>query len=75
MMLRADWAGGDEARFRFEERRAALLELPLHALVGAAEALEICRWECTVIDRAALEIANRLAAACIDVDPRVRRLH
>jgi hypothetical protein len=55
-------------------RRDALLELPLDALVSAAEALEICRWECMLIDRAAVEIAERLAAERVDVDPALRRL-
>jgi hypothetical protein len=75
MTLLGDWIGGDEQRSNFEARRAALLELPLDALVGAAQALEVCRWECTVIDRAALEIADRLATACIHVDPRTGRIH
>jgi hypothetical protein len=58
----------------FHGRRETLLELPLDALVGAAEALELCRWECMLIDRAAVEIAERLAVERVDVDPAVRRL-
>jgi hypothetical protein len=58
----------------FRTRRDALLDLPLDALVGAAEALELCRWECMLIDRATVEIAERLAAERVDVDPGVRRL-